>query len=113
MASLLAIGFGAGLASALLFAVVVTGSPLALVLSLVAPLPILIAVLGWNHRAGFVGAFAGAAAVALAFRPAAGLAFALGSRYGLDEALAFAARCAAGALTGRGAYVTAPATPET
>jgi ribokinase len=44
---------------------------------------------------------------------AAGLAFALGSRYGLDEALAFAARCAAGALTGRGAYVTAPATPET
>lgn len=78
MASLLAIGFGAGLASALLFAVVIAGSPLALVLSLVAPLPVFIAALGWNHRAGLVAAFVGAAAVALAFRPAAGAAFALG-----------------------------------
>src|SRR5215218_9887174 len=78
MASLLAIGFGAGLASALLFAVVVTGSSLALLLSLVAPLPILIAALGWNHRAGLVATLAGAGAVALAFRPTAGLAYALG-----------------------------------
>ena len=78
MISLLAIGFGAGLASALLFAVVVTGSPLALVLSLVAPLPVFIAALGWNHRAGLVAALTGAGAVALAFKPAAGVAFALG-----------------------------------
>jgi hypothetical protein len=78
MASLLAIGFGAGLASALLFAVVVTGSSLALVLSLVAPLPILIAALGWNHRAGLAATLAGAGAVTLAFKPAAGVAFALG-----------------------------------
>ena len=76
--SLLAIGLGAGLASALLFAVVITGSPLALVLSLVAPLPVFIAALGWNHRAGLVAALAGAAAVALVFKPAAGVAFALG-----------------------------------
>ena len=78
MASLLAIGLGAGLASALLFAVVITGSPLALVLSLVAPLPVLIAALGWNHRAGLVATSVGAGAIALVFKPAAGVAFALG-----------------------------------
>jgi hypothetical protein len=78
MASLLAIGLGAGLASALLFSVVIAGSPLALVLSLVAPLPVLIAALGWNHRAGLVAAAVGGLAVAAAFRPTAGLAFALG-----------------------------------
>jgi hypothetical protein len=43
MTGLLTIGIGAGLASALLFAVVITGSPLGIVLSYVAPLPILIA----------------------------------------------------------------------
>jgi ribokinase len=35
---------------------------------------------------------------------AAGLTYALGARYPLAEALAFAARCAAAALTGRGPY---------
>jgi hypothetical protein len=72
------VGLGAGLVSALLFAVVVTGSPLAVGLSLVAPLPVLIASLGWSHRAGLVAAAAGGVVTALAFRPAAGLAFALG-----------------------------------
>ena len=74
----LLIGLGAGLASALLFAVVTAGSPLAVALSLVAPLPILIAALGWKHRAGLVAMAAGGLAIAVAFRPAAGLAFALG-----------------------------------
>lgn len=78
MIAVLLIGFGAGLVSALLFAVVVTGSPLALVLSFVAPLPVFIAALGWNHRAGLVAAAVGAAVVAVAFRTSAGLAFALG-----------------------------------
>jgi Predicted membrane protein (DUF2232) len=49
------------------------------VLSYVAPLPILIGALGWNHRAGLVATAAGGLAVALAFRPEAGLAFAIGS----------------------------------
>ena len=52
MGSLLGIGAGAGLVSALLFAVVTTGNPLAIILYLVAPLPVLLAALGWNHRAG-------------------------------------------------------------
>jgi hypothetical protein len=76
---LIGIGLGAGLVSALLFAVVITGSPLGVVLSYVAPLPILIAALGWNHRSGLVAVVTGAAAVALVLRPATGVAFAIGS----------------------------------
>jgi hypothetical protein len=75
---LLAIGIGAGLASALLFGVVIAGSPLAMILSLVAPLPIFIAALGWNHRSGLIAALAGGGAMALALNPTAGIAFTLG-----------------------------------
>jgi hypothetical protein len=73
-----AIGIGAGLVSALLFAVVITGSPLAMLLSFVAPLPIFIASLGWNHRSGLVAALAGGLALGLGISPTAGLAFAVG-----------------------------------
>ncbi len=79
MINFLTVGILSGLASALLFAVVVTGSPLGIVLSYVAPLPILIGALGWNHRSGLVATAIGGLAVALAFRPEAGLAFAIGS----------------------------------
>jgi hypothetical protein len=78
MIAILLIGTGAGLVSALLFAVVVTGSPLALFLSFVAPLPVFIAALGWNHRAGLVAAAVGGVVVALTFRWSAGVAFTLG-----------------------------------
>lgn len=73
------VGFGAGVVSALLFAVVITGSPLGLLLSYVAPLPILIASLGWNHRAGLIASVVGALATWSVFRFEAGLAFAAGS----------------------------------
>ncbi|MDJ1156963.1 DUF2232 domain-containing protein [Chelatococcus sp. SYSU_G07232] len=78
MTTILAIGTGAGLVSALLFAVVITGSPLAVLLSYIAPLPVLIAALGWNHRAGIVATAAGALATAFAFSLTAGVTFALG-----------------------------------
>ncbi len=73
------VGIGAGLVSALLFAVVITGSPLALLLSYVAPLPVLIAALGWNHKAGLVAAAAGTLGVAVVLGPGLGLAFAIGA----------------------------------
>ncbi len=60
----LPIGLVAGMAAALLFAGLVTQSPGAVVLALAAPVPILIASLGWGSRAGFIAA--GAAAVAIA-----------------------------------------------
>jgi len=71
------VGIGAGLVAALLFSVVITGSPLAVLLYSAAPLPILIAALGWNHRSGLFAAGAGAVAVAIALSVPAGVAFAL------------------------------------
>ncbi|MCU4180274.1 hypothetical protein [Bosea sp. BH3] len=71
------VGIGAGLVSALLFAVVITGSPLAALLYSAAPLPIFIAALGWNHRSGLLATAAGALAIAVALSPSGGIAFAL------------------------------------
>lgn len=73
------VGIGAGLVSALLFSVVITGSPLGLLLSYVAPLPVFIAALGWNHKAGLVASAVGALAIAIALKPVAGIAFAAGA----------------------------------
>ncbi len=72
------VGIAAGLASALLFAVVITGSPLALVLSYIAPLPIFIAAMGWRHHAGLIAAAIGTVAVSVALNVNVGAAFALG-----------------------------------
>lgn len=77
MATIILIGTGAGLVSALLFGVVATMSPLGLLLSYVAPLPVLIAALGWNHRSGLVAALAGALISALFLAPTAGVVFAV------------------------------------
>ena len=78
MVNLLAIGIGAGLVSALLFGVVITASPLAMLLALISPLPIFIAALGWNHRLGLLAAVTGGIAMALALNVVAGVTFAVG-----------------------------------
>lgn len=78
MVQLVALGIGAGLVAALLFGVVAVGSPAGMLLSYLAPLPILIVALGWHHLVGLLGVSVGALAVSLALRSGAGLAFALG-----------------------------------
>lgn len=75
MGPTLAIAFGAGLASALLFATFASGSMAALVLFYFAALPVLIAGLGWGHYAGAFAAAIGALALSLAFRSQFGLFF--------------------------------------
>lgn len=70
-------GIGAGLVSALLTAVIVKATPLAAVLYLLSPIPVLIVSLGWNHRAGLVAALVGGLAIALVLSPMSGLGFAL------------------------------------
>ena len=50
------IGIGAGVAAALLFASVTSGSWLSILLFYLAPLPILIAGLGWSHWAALIAA---------------------------------------------------------
>jgi hypothetical protein len=66
-----ATGIGAGLVSALLWAVVLKATPLAEVLYLLAPIPVLIVSLGWNHRSGLIAALVGGLAIAAFVSPSA------------------------------------------
>jgi len=72
------IGLGAGAAAALLFASVTSGSWLSVILFYLAPLPIMIAGLGWSHWAAMVAAIAAAAAVGIIFGAAFFFAFLAG-----------------------------------
>jgi hypothetical protein len=67
MTQIVLIGIGAGAASALLFASVASGSLRSIFLFYVAPLPILIAALGWSHWAAAIAALGAATALAAAF----------------------------------------------
>jgi hypothetical protein len=72
-----ATGIGAGLVSALLTAVIVKATPLAAMLYLLAPIPVLIVSLGWDHRSGLVAALVGGLAIALILSPLSGIGFAV------------------------------------
>ncbi len=61
------VGIGAGAAAALLFASVTSGSLLSIVLFYLAPLPIMIAGLGWSHWAALLAALVGSLAVVAIF----------------------------------------------
>lgn len=67
MTQLLLIGIGAGAAAALLFISVTSGSLLAVFLFYLAPLPLMIAGLGWSHWAALTGAVFGAMTIAAIF----------------------------------------------
>ena len=58
------IGLGAGVASALLFASVASGSLLSIFLFYLAPLPIMIAAIGWNYWAGAIATLVAALGLA-------------------------------------------------
>ena len=73
----LGFGAGCGAVSALLFAVISTASPLAFPLYLVAPLPILIATLGFTQQAGLVATLIAFILTSLIFSPLAGLIHAI------------------------------------
>jgi hypothetical protein len=63
MMQIVLVGLGAGAAAALLLASVVSGSIAAVFLFYLAPLPILIAALGWSHIAGLIAAAVATAAI--------------------------------------------------
>lgn len=69
------VGAGAGIASALLYAAAASGSPLALLLLYVAPLPVLLAAVGWRHTAGLVATVVGSAFLTLLVGPKTGIYF--------------------------------------
>ncbi|MBV8791114.1 MAG: DUF2232 domain-containing protein [Pseudolabrys sp.] len=61
------IGLGAGAAAALLFASIASGSLLSVILFYLAPLPIMIAAIGWAHWAGLVAALGAAVTLGTIF----------------------------------------------
>lgn len=61
------VGLSAGAAAALLFASVTSGTWMSVPLFYLAPLPIMIAGLGWSHWAALVAGFAASAALGVAF----------------------------------------------
>jgi hypothetical protein len=67
MIQIVLIGIAAGLAAALLFASIVSGSVLSIPLFYLAPLPILIAALGWSQAAGLIAAGVAALGLGVAF----------------------------------------------
>jgi hypothetical protein len=75
------VGFGAGAAAALLFASVTSGTWLSIPLFYLAPLPIMIAGLGWSHWAALAGALIGAFALWLAFGSVFFMAFLAGAGF--------------------------------
>lgn len=79
MMQTLLIGIGAGAAAALLFASVTSGALFAVVLFYLAPLPIMIAGLGWGHWAALIAGATGALAAGIAFGPVYFFAFLAGA----------------------------------
>ncbi len=77
MMQIVLIGLGAGAASALLFASIVSGSPLSFVLANFAQLPILLAAIGWTHLAGLSAALVASLGLALATTGSVAIAFML------------------------------------
>ena len=63
------VGLGAGVASAILFVVPVKGTFLAALFGVAAPLPLMIAFLGFSQTAGFAGSAVGIAVVAALLHP--------------------------------------------
>lgn len=79
MMQIVLIGLGAGAASALLFASIASGSLLSIFLFYVAPLPILIAALGWSHWAAAIAALSAAMSLAAVFGSMFFVAFMIGT----------------------------------
>ena len=72
------IGIGAGAAAALLFASVISGALLSIPLFYLAPLPILIAAMGWSHVAGLIAAAVAALGLGAAFGSMLSIVFLVG-----------------------------------
>lgn len=71
-----AVALGAGCAAAFLFAVSAQTSPLAMMLAYLAPLPIMIATMGWGVSAGAIAAAVSVAGLTLLAEPLTGLLYA-------------------------------------
>lgn len=78
MAQIILFGIGAGGVAALMFAALATGSALSMLLFYLAPLPVMIAALGFSHIAGITAALTGSLALFSAFNTLFATAFLVG-----------------------------------
>src|SRR5262249_53612499 len=67
MMQIVFVGIAAGIAAGLVFASIASGSALSIPLFYLAPLPILIAAMGWSHLAGLIAAGIAALGLGVAF----------------------------------------------
>jgi hypothetical protein len=67
MIAIIAIAIAAGAASALMFASIVSGAPISLVLFNLAPLPLMVAAIGWGPLSAAIGGIAAATVFGLLF----------------------------------------------
>jgi Predicted membrane protein (DUF2232) len=77
MIAILFMALAAGCTSALMFASIISGALLSLLLCYLAPLPLLVAALGWGPTCAAIGGLAAAAGLAAIFGFAYGAAFAI------------------------------------
>lgn len=78
MANVYTIGIGAGIASALLFAATSTLTPIAVLISYIAPLPVVIASLGWTPWTGLFAIAIAGASLSLTIGSTFAIGYALG-----------------------------------
>lgn len=77
MIAILLVAIAAGAASALMFVSIVSGALISLLLLCLAPLPLMVAALGWGPLCASLGGVIAAAALAILFGSPLGVAFAL------------------------------------
>ena len=77
MIAIVLIAIAAGSASALMFASIISGALISLLLFYLAPLPLMVAALGWGPLCAAAGGMAAAAGLAAIFGVAYGIAFAI------------------------------------
>ena len=70
------VGLGAGLAAALLFVLPIKNTPISMAIAVLAPLPVMIAGLGFGHVSSIIAVLAGTSAVAAGLHPIFALVFA-------------------------------------
>jgi hypothetical protein len=78
MVQMVLVGLAAGVASALVFASIASGSALSIPLFYLAPLPILIAAMGWSHVSGLIAAGVAALGLGAAFGSMLSVVFLVG-----------------------------------
>ena len=77
MIAIVVIALAAGAASALMFASIISGALISLVLCYLAPLPLMVAALAWGPLSAFIGGIVAGGGLAFAFSPSYGFAYVL------------------------------------